>query len=76
MDVVEYHRDGHDGGHLQQDLKRDEHIRMYGWRVKRFWVYQLSNNLERCVNEVHEMVNANQDEPRSHCSERDEQRSS
>ena len=72
VDGAEYHRDGHDGGHLQQDLKRDEHIRMYGWRVKRFWVYQLSNNLERCVNEVNEMVNANQDEPKSRCLERDE----
>ena len=72
VDGVEYHRDGYDGGHLQQDLKRDEHIRMYGWRVKRFWVYQLSNNLERCVNEVNEMVNANQDEPKSRCLERDE----
>ena len=55
IDGEMWHRDI-DGGRLLSDLKRDQHLIMHGWQVKRFWVYQLQNDLERCVQEVKEML--------------------
>jgi very-short-patch-repair endonuclease/RecA/RadA recombinase len=46
-----WHRDI-DGGRLLSDLKRDQHLTILGWRVKRLWVYQLRNNLTQCVQEI------------------------
>jgi len=50
-----WHRDI-DGGRLLSDLKRDQHLIMHGWQVKRFWVYQLQNNLKRCVQEIKQLI--------------------
>jgi superfamily I DNA and/or RNA helicase/very-short-patch-repair endonuclease len=50
-----WHRDI-DGGRLLSDLKRDQHLIMHGWQVKRFWVYQLQNNLQKCVEEIKEIL--------------------
>lgn len=55
IDGEMWHRDI-DGGRLLSDLKRDQHLIMHGWQVKRFWVYQLQNDLKRCVQEVKEML--------------------
>lgn len=55
IDGEMWHRDI-DGGRLLSDLKRDQHLIMHGWQVKRFWVYQLQNDLERCVQEIKEML--------------------
>jgi len=50
-----WHRDI-DGGRLLSDLKRDQHLIIHGWQVKRFWVYQLQNNLLQCVQEVKDLI--------------------
>lgn len=55
IDGEMWHRDI-DGGRLLSDLKRDQHLIMHGWQVKRFWVYQLQNDLEWCVQEIKEML--------------------
>lgn len=55
IDGEMWHRDI-DGGRLLSDLKRDQHLIIHGWQVKRFWVYQLQNDLARCVQEVKEML--------------------
>ncbi len=55
IDGEMWHRDI-DGGRLLSDLKRDQHLIIHGWQVKRFWVYQLQNDLERCVQEIKEMI--------------------
>ncbi len=57
VDGEMWHRDI-DGGRMSSDLKRDHHLTMHGWRVKRFWVYELQNDLKRCVQEVKEIVNS------------------
>ncbi|MGI9558859.1 MAG: AAA domain-containing protein [Thermodesulfobacteriota bacterium] len=57
VDGERWHRDI-DGGRLFSDLKRDQHLIMHGWRVKRFWVYELRNDLNRCVQEVKKMLNS------------------
>lgn len=45
-----------DGGRLLSDMKRDTYLTIRGWQVKRFWVYQLRNDLEKCVKEIKEML--------------------
>lgn len=55
IDGEMWHRDI-DGGRLLADLKRDQHLIMHGWQVKRFWVYQLQNNLPQCVQEIKELI--------------------
>jgi superfamily I DNA and/or RNA helicase/very-short-patch-repair endonuclease len=51
-----WHRDI-DGGRLLADIKRDQHLIVHGWKVKRFWVYQLQHNLSQCVKEIKELLN-------------------
>ena len=58
IDGEMWHRDI-DGGRLSSDLKRDQHLIIHGWQVIRFWVYQLKNDLDRCVREIKEMRESN-----------------
>ena len=55
IDGEAWHRDI-DGSRMSSDLKRDQHLESRGWRVKRFWVYELRNDLDRCVREIKEML--------------------
>lgn len=58
IDGEMWHRDI-DGGRLLSDLKRDQYLIIHGWQVKRFWVYQLQNNIESCVQEVKKLISQN-----------------
>lgn len=51
-----YHRDW-DGRRCRRDIIRDQRLIARGWRVKRFWVYQIRDDLEGCVRSVEEAVN-------------------
>ena len=55
IDGEAWHREI-DGSRMSSDLKRDQHLESRGWRVKRFWVYELRNDLDRCVREIKEML--------------------
>ena len=55
IDGEAWHREIN-GSRLFSDLKRDQHLESRGWRVKRFWVYELRNDLDRCVREIKEML--------------------
>ncbi|MCK5608662.1 DUF559 domain-containing protein, partial [Candidatus Pacearchaeota archaeon] len=55
IDGEHWHRDI-DGGRLLSDLKRDQHLIAHGWQVKRFWVYQLQHDLQKCVQEVKDLM--------------------
>ena len=48
----EYYHQNLDGSRVHADLKRDTHLTTRGWHVKRFWVYELQSNLDRCVREI------------------------
>ena len=50
-----YHRDI-DGSRVLSDLKRDTRLTSRGWQVKRFWVYELESDLDRCVREIQETL--------------------
>jgi very-short-patch-repair endonuclease len=51
VDGDTYHRD-RDGFRKVSDLWRDHVITGLGWRVRRFWVYELRENMEKCVERV------------------------
>lgn len=50
-----YHRDI-TGERCVDDVKRDIRLTMLGWIVKRFWVYELKYDLDRCINEILDLV--------------------
>ena len=40
------------------DIERDERLESLGWRVLRFWNYQVSDDIEYCVERVLDQVGA------------------
>jgi very-short-patch-repair endonuclease len=48
VDGDTYHRD-RDGFRKASDIWRDHVVRSLGWKVRRFWVYELRENMEKCV---------------------------
>ena len=50
-----YHREW-DGRRSRADLARDRRLIGQGWKVKRFWIYELRDDMERCVDEVKALV--------------------
>ena len=35
-----------------EDLWRDHTLDILGWTVVRFWVYELKENMEECINKI------------------------
>ena len=55
VDGERYHREW-DGSRSREDLMRDHRLMGMGWQIKRFWVYELRDDMERCVEEVNALV--------------------
>ena len=55
VDGEMYHREW-DGSRSRNDLMRDHRLIGMGWKVKRFWVYQLRDNMDQCVAETKELL--------------------
>ncbi len=55
VDGEMYHREW-DGSRSRDDLMRDHRLMGMGWQIKRFWVYELRDDMERCVDEVNALV--------------------
>jgi very-short-patch-repair endonuclease len=51
VDGERYHK-GWDGELLRRDKLRNMRMIELGWDVKRYWVYQIRDDLERCVREI------------------------
>lgn len=51
VDGVTFHTDA-DGNRLATDLWRDHQLRGLGWRVLRFWVYELRDDMEKCLERI------------------------
>jgi very-short-patch-repair endonuclease len=51
VDGDRYHRDA-SGRRNSSDLWRDHQVRGLGWQVKRYWVYQLREDLNGCVDDI------------------------
>lgn len=50
-----FHKDW-DGMRCRDDVVRDRRLQALGWHVKRFWVYELRDDLDACVREVRELL--------------------
>lgn len=55
VDGVAFHTDD-DGNRLQTDLWRDRQLQGLGWKILRFWVYQLRDDMEGCLERVEQAV--------------------
>ena len=44
-----------DGTRKQDDFRRDIQLQGLGWKVMRFWVYQLRDDLEGCVKKIEQV---------------------
>jgi len=55
IDGEYFHRDW-DGSRCREDIIRDWRLTMLGWRVKRFWVYRIRDEMDQCVREVIETL--------------------
>jgi len=51
VDGDRYHRNP-DGTRKRDDVWRDIQLQGAGWKVERFWVYQLRDDLDGCVNKI------------------------
>jgi very-short-patch-repair endonuclease len=58
IDGEMFHRDSH-GKRRIEDFQRDILLIAHGWKIKRFWVYELRENLDRCIQSVNEMLKNN-----------------
>ena len=57
VDRERYHR-AWDGELIRRDRLRNQRMIELGWDVKRFWVYQIRDDIDRCVAEVRTWVDA------------------
>lgn len=51
VDGETYHRN-EDEALRQEDVSRDQVLKADGWRVQRFWVYELREDMEKCLNMI------------------------
>jgi very-short-patch-repair endonuclease len=62
VDGEAYHRTA-GGGRKDDDIWRDEQMMACGWNVCRFWVYQLSEDIDACVDKVRKLLAGRQESP-------------
>lgn len=55
VDGETFHRD-RDGFRKASDIWRDHVVRSLGWEVRRFWVYELKENMEKCVERIRQDI--------------------
>lgn len=51
VDGETYHRDS-TGQRISADLQRDQVLIANGWKILRFWVYELREDMERCLEKI------------------------
>lgn len=56
VDGKEFHLDRF-GNRIDSDVWRDVKVRSLGWKVLRFWVYELREDMDACVRKVSEALN-------------------
>lgn len=55
IDGVHYHTDC-DGNRKLDDYYRDLQIEAVGWKTKRFWSYDVRDNIDDCVQQIKQMI--------------------
>jgi len=56
VDGERYHKDW-TGEHCKRDQIRNQRLFELGWDVKRFWVYEIRDNIDECVKQIEEWIN-------------------
>ena len=56
VDGEQFHRD-RDGRRKASDVRRDRILMQEGWTVTRFWVYELREDMDRCVGQIEKLLN-------------------
>lgn len=51
VDGETYHRSG-SGDRVSEDIRRDQALIANGWTILRFWVYELREDMDRCVEKI------------------------
>jgi very-short-patch-repair endonuclease len=44
------------GDRKEEDYERDLQLRSLGWKVQRFWVYELRDNMDECINKIKKLL--------------------
>ena len=57
VDGETYHRD-RDGNLRREDVHRDQILRAAGWTAQRFWVYELREDMDRCLRIIRALIQA------------------
>ena len=55
IDGVHYHTKS-DGSRKMDDYYRDLQVGSVGWIVKRFWVYELQNDMKSCIEQIQQLL--------------------
>ncbi len=58
VDGETYHRSG-SGDRISDDIRRDQALIASGWTILRFWVYELSEDLNGCVAKIAQLLEKN-----------------
>ncbi len=58
VDGETYHRSG-SGDRISDDIRRDQALIAGGWTILRFWVYELREDLNRCVAKIAQVLEKN-----------------
>ncbi len=55
VDGETYHRSG-SGNRVSEDIRRDQALIAGGWTILRFWVYELREDMDRCVEKIRQTI--------------------
>lgn len=55
VDGETYHRSG-SGDRVSDDIRRDQALIANGWTILRFWVYELREDMDRCVEKINQTI--------------------
>ncbi len=55
VDGETYHRSG-SGDRVSEDIRRDQALIANGWTILRFWVYELREDMDRCVEKIKQTI--------------------
>lgn len=56
VDGEQWHKDAA-GNRLEKDIDRNIYVKSQGWDVMRFWVYELKEDMEKCLKKIQDWMN-------------------
>jgi len=59
VDGERWHKDA-GGNRLEKDIDRNIYVKAQGWDVMRFWVYELKEDMEKCLKKIQQWMNSSE----------------